>query len=253
MARKPAIAQETLRPSGADVDYATTVLSTEVHLINARLEQVFKSAVDDGHSKNLGGVTAAIYAFLDYDHEPIYVGQTRDRVSTRVRRHLTGMRSDSVAKSVLDPFEVRYLVVWPLEWLRHQDALELKAELNAFEATVHDVLIEKSEHGGLLNEGGVRGNGARRHLPEPLEFDIIPEAVFKERSHPDIRLARRAQTIANLARHISERDVSAGLRRALDTQSARLALLARQRLDGLKIEKGGLAFPPAPDEEGVGL
>ena len=55
--------------------------------------------------------------------------------------------------------------------------------------------------------------------------------LFELRKHPDVRIARRASTIASLAKVISERDVSPGLRRTLVTQARRLGHLARQRFD----------------------
>lgn len=54
-----------------------------------------------------------MYAFFDYDGEPIYVGQTIEVLRGRVGRHLTGRRLDAVGKFVLDPFEVLELEVWP--------------------------------------------------------------------------------------------------------------------------------------------
>ena len=53
----------------------------------------------------------------------------------------------------------------------------------------------------------------------------------KSRDHPDIRLARRARTIANLARVISERKVTPGIRRTLWAQARRLERLAKNRLE----------------------
>jgi hypothetical protein len=70
---------------------------------------------------------------------------------------------------------------------------------------------------------------------------IIPDAVYEQRRHPDIRIARRAATIANLARVISERDVSQGLRHTLLTQAQRLERLTAQRLAQL-----GLAQRSSP-------
>jgi len=46
---------------------------------------------------------------------------------------------------------------------------------------------------------------------------------------PNFRIARRANTIANLARVISERKVSRGLRQTLLTQARRLEKLAAER------------------------
>jgi hypothetical protein len=51
------------------------------------------------------------------------------------------------------------------------------------------------------------------------------------RKHADVRIARRASTIAALARVISERSVASGLRRTLLTQARRLEALAKSRLE----------------------
>ena len=59
---------------------------------------------------------------------------------------------------------------------------------------------------------------------------VIPDSIYRQRKHPDIRIARRASTIASLARVISERKVSKGLRQTLLTQARRLERLAAERL-----------------------
>ena len=48
---------------------------------------------------------------------------------------------------------------------------------------------------------------------------------------PDVRLVRRARTIANLARVISERKVKVGIRRTLWAQARRLERLERKQLE----------------------
>lgn len=58
-------------------------------------------------------------------------------------------------------------------------------------------------------------------------------------------MSRRASTIANLARVISERAVSKGLRRTLVTQARRLERLSRERLE----EVGGEYPVERPGEE----
>jgi len=73
-------------------------------------------------------------------------------------------------------------------------------------------------------------------LPASHKQRIIPDTIYRQRRHPDIRIARRAITIANLARVISERDVSDGLRRTLLTQARRLERLANQRAQELGIK-----------------
>ena len=67
-----------------------------------------------GRSISVGAVKWGVYAFFDYDGEPIYVGQTRESLGSRIGRHLTNQRTDAVAMAVLDPFEVHTVRVWPL-------------------------------------------------------------------------------------------------------------------------------------------
>jgi hypothetical protein len=51
------------------------------------------------------------------------------------------------------------------------------------------------------------------------------------REHPDIRIARRTQTLSRLALIISQRRVQKGLRKVLHVQALRLEWLARKRFD----------------------
>ena len=62
----------------------------------------------------------------------------------------------------------------------------------------------------------------------------MPTDVYQRRLHPDIRIARRAATIAKLAEVISQRAVQTGLRNTLLTQARRLENLAQRRLDELR-------------------
>ena len=67
-----------------------------------------------GKPLTVGAVRWGVYAFIDYDGQPIYVGQTRESLGSRIGRHLTNQRTDAVAMAVLDPFEVRFVRAWPL-------------------------------------------------------------------------------------------------------------------------------------------
>ena len=58
-------------------------------------------------------------------------------------------------------------------------------------------------------------------LPKSISGIIVSDEVVKLRFHPDIRIARRAQTRARLAQIISERKVQPGLRRVLNVQAQR--------------------------------
>ena len=184
----------------------------------------------------VGAVKWGVYAFFDYDGEPIYVGQTRESLGTRIRRHLTNQRTDAVAMSVLDPFEVRTIKVWPLPQFQEAKgkpsqnplAREAADHLNSLELTVFRTLVATSRFKRILNEKDPP------NVPEcatgvEISGEIVAPEVLKDREHPDIRIARRAQTISRLAQIISGRSVKPGLRRALLTQAQRLQFLADAR------------------------
>jgi hypothetical protein len=139
--------------------------------------------------------------------------------------------------NVLDPFEVAEVEVYPfydLEKPRKEEtpaeyADRVKSALAAAEFTVYQKVLGESALGAVLNEADVP---QREKIPLPKAFrgGIIPAELYDIRKHPDTRIARRASTIASLARVISEREVSSGLRRTLRTQARRLERLASERL-----------------------
>ena len=88
----------------------------ETNELRKALEEFRKTPYGHGihHDRNVGSFQWGVYAFYDYDGEPIYVGQTNERLSGRISRHLTNQRTDAVAMAVLDPFEVCEVEVWPL-------------------------------------------------------------------------------------------------------------------------------------------
>jgi hypothetical protein len=199
--------------------------------------------------KSLGSWQWGIYAFFDFDGEPIYVGQTREGISARIGRHLTGQRSDAVAKNVLDPFEVESIRVWPLD-LRHlaekgltkkgnesyKMTPKLVSYLDSAERAVYDDLIAASTFKAILNEKPP-AKGESVKLNKPFIRSIIPDELRAHRQHPDVRIARRAGTIAALARVISEREIDVGLRNVLLLQCSRLERLAESRLAGFGLPK----------------
>ncbi|MCC6958530.1 MAG: GIY-YIG nuclease family protein [Dehalococcoidia bacterium] len=208
----------------------------DTRAIRAEIEAVLNTK--DGAGRVVGNARFGIYAFYDYDGEPIYVGQTKERLRTRIRRHLTNQRTDAVAMNVLDPFEVCDIEMWPffdLE-LEKKGTTAVKEFLDAAEYTVFQLLLSQSQFGAVLNEGKIPVH-TLMPLPESFRGRIIPPNIYELRVHPDVRLARRASTIASLSRVISERQVQVGLRRTLVTQARRLEHLARRRFE----ETGGEA------------
>ena len=181
--------------------------------------------------RKVGDCQHGVYLFYDYDIEPIYVGQTRERLRNRIRRHLTNQRTDAVAMSVLDPFEVAEIEMWPF-WDLKESVDEV---LNRAEFTVYSRAIQQSAFNIILNEKDIAETESIE-LPGSVRGNILSGGERRKREHPDIRLARRARTIANLARVISERKVQIGIRRTLWAQAKRLELLAKTRLERLDRE-----------------
>ena len=201
-------------------------LPSDVAAIRKEINAFFRSPDDKGRA--VGNHKWGVYAFYDYDGEPIYVGQTFEGLSSRIGRHLTNQRTDAVAMNVLDPFEVAEIRVWPFD-LSSMSLGEQREYLDRAEYTVLQQVIRESKLGEVLNEKRPRGQDPIE-LPKSYSKRIIPDSIYPHRKHPDIRIARRASTIASLARVISERKVSKGLRTTLLTQARRLELLAKERL-----------------------
>jgi hypothetical protein len=194
----------------------------------------FLDAKDD-QGRTWSNATWGVYAFYDYDGEPIYVGQTNEKLRTRIRRHLTNQRSDAVAMRILDVFEVAEAEVWPLWHLegvnsKSPNYADARSELDAHEYTAYLNAIENSRLKAILNEK-IPPVSETLQPPPSLRWNLIDDETRQERQHPDIRIARRAETVSRLAAVARERgEVSEGLRRVLVIQALRLALIAAERL-----------------------
>jgi hypothetical protein len=211
----------------------------DVEAIRLEIEAALNAQDDRG--RRVGNARHGVYAFFDYDGEPIYVGQTAEQIRTRVRRHLTNQRTDAVAMNVLDPFEVADVEMWPFWDLAGAPDAVVKASLDSAEFAVYRRLVETSRFGAVLNEAPIP-EAPPIDLPPSVRRRIVPPVVFEARRHPDVRIARRAATIAKLAQVISERSVQPGLRTTLLTQARRLEHLAGERLDEVRADA-----PPTDD------
>lgn len=169
-----------------------------------------------------------VYGFYDYDGEPIYVGQSTENFGTRIGRHLTGQRSDTLAYRILDPFEVAEMELWPCEDLRSLP--DKKVQVDAVEYSAYLAAIEDSKYKAILNEK-IPPVSAPVDLPTSYRFKLVPDELRADREHPDVRIARRAETLSRVAAVAHERgEVSPGLRRVIVIQAVRLADLAAARL-----------------------
>jgi len=212
-----------------------TIPPFETHDLRENLKRFLDS---DFHGKKVGNYKFGVYAFFDYDGEPIYVGQTNEKLRVRIRRHLTNQRTDAVAMSVLDPFEVYEIQVWPFQQFEGltkrgnpADYAQACKHLDALEFLVFENAIAKSHFKAILNEKDPPPPSVSIDEPESLRASVVSDAVHEIRKHPDFRIARRAQILGRLAQVISERQVKSGLRRTLLTQAKRLQWLAERRFE----------------------
>ena len=214
----------------------------EVSALRAGLREALATVCANG--QKVGDCTYGVYVFYDYDGEPIYVGQTWEKIRTRIMRHLTNQRTDAVAMNVLDPFEVAEIEMWPF-WGLHDAKKTAEDEntkkkvkaaatetMDRAEYTVFCQAVEKSAFSKILNEKDPPPK-EKIELPPSIRETILPPDIRRQRQHPDVRIARRARTIADLARVISERQVNIGLRHTFLAQAQRLEDLASRRLEGL--------------------
>ena len=210
--------------------------ATDVQEFRKLLKQFLNEKDTDG--RKWADAKWGVYAFYDYDGEPIYVGQTNEKLRVRLGRHLTNQRTDAAAMRILDLFEVASVEIWPLWEFEAVDLkkksepayIEAKAKLDATEYTAYLNAIENSRFKAILNEK-IPPISNRVELPPSFRQDLITAEIREDRSHPDIRIARRAESISRLAAVARERgEVSEGLRRVLVIQAVRLAYISAVRL-----------------------
>ncbi|MFW8622954.1 GIY-YIG nuclease family protein [Corynebacterium glutamicum] len=205
--------------------------ATDVQRFRKKLDEFLNSK--DNEDRVIGAATWGVYAFYDFDGEPIYVGQTKESLRVRVRRHLTNQRTDAVAMRVLDVMEVSEVEIWPLWDLQTLGRINKKlaqSKLDEYEYSAYLNAIETSKFHAILNEK-IPPRSNRVQLPSSHRGSVIDQQDIAFLGHPDIRIARRAETISRLADVIRERgEVSDGLRRVLTIQAIRLTHLSAERL-----------------------
>jgi Uri superfamily endonuclease len=58
--------------------------------------------------------STGVYVLCDLDEVPIYVGQSKDGIRSRVSRHLTSARSDIIANRQIDVWEIAFVLAYPI-------------------------------------------------------------------------------------------------------------------------------------------
>ena len=168
---------------------------------------VFRSKAVAQLSTSIG-----VYVLCDLDAIPLYVGQSRDSIRGRVRRHLTSARSDIIANRQLDLWEVAYVWTYPLTHA---------SEIGPLEALLFHHFNPQSQ---LIN-GSVPSAPAKFiDVPIPAQkIQVMTDEEIRARQESPHRLPRQASHYAELVGHFLEVKQSKQIARAMSAHFQRLA------------------------------
>jgi hypothetical protein len=152
-----------------------------------------------------------VYILCDLDDIPIYVGQSKDGIRSRVQRHLTSARSDVIANRQLDVWEVAFVRGYPIS---------NKRTISIVEAYLFHQFHPQSR---LMN-GKIPQNPGPLifNLGAPQIIKILPDEEIEDRKRPEERLPRQAFHYHILIDHLLKVKDKPILRGALSAHFARL-------------------------------
>ena len=154
--------------------------------------------------------SVGVYVLCDLDNVPIYVGQSRDGIRSRVARHLTSARSDIIANRQIDVWEIAYVWTYPVESVVAINVLEAQL-FHAFNPT------------SRLMNGTVPPNGEYGAAPEPQQVvQVMSDDEIRERRDATQRLPRQAGHYAQIVGHFLAVKNSPQIARAMDAHFGRL-------------------------------
>lgn len=130
------------------------------------------------------------YVLCDLDGVPLYVGQSRDGIRSRVNRHLTSARSDIIANRQIDVWEIAYVWAYPVD--------------NPSEITpLEDALFHSFHPKSALMNGRVPAAPSEPiDIPEPTEIvQVMADDEIEEKRDPALRLPRQAEQYSQIVSH----------------------------------------------------
>ncbi len=152
-----------------------------------------------------------VYVLCDLDGTPIYVGQSKDGIRSRVRRHLTSARSDIIANRQIDVWEIAYVKAYPVSD---------KTEITPLENALYHYFNDKSP---LMN-GTVppRPDVAGVTTQAAQTVQVMSDEEIAEKRDPVQRLPRQASHYTQLVDHFLNVKNSDEVLRAIDAHFDRL-------------------------------
>lgn len=130
------------------------------------------------------------YVLCDLDGVPLYVGQSRDGIRSRVNRHLTSARSDIIANRQVDVWEIAYVWAYPVGSLVEIGPLE-------------DALFHAFHPQSALMNGRVPAAPANPvEIPEPAQIiQVMASEEIADKRDPALRLPRQAEHYSQIVGH----------------------------------------------------
>ena len=163
--------------------------------------------------KAVGSLSKQIgcYLLADLDNVPIYVGQSKDGIRSRVSRHLTSARSDIIANRQIDVWEIAFVWTYPVADRSEIDPLETR--LFYF----HD---PKSQ---LMNGAQPARPNDNIKPPEPSQIvQVMSDIEIADKKSPEQRLPRQAAHYAQIVGHFLAVKNSIQIARAMTAHFERL-------------------------------
>ena len=153
-----------------------------------------------------------VYVLCDLDQVPIYVGQSKDGIRSRVARHLTSARSDIIANRQIDVWEIAWVLAYPVE---------TKEEITPLEGMLFHHFNPKSQ---LMNGSIPAAPPEGAPVPEPAQvIQVMSDEEIADKIDPVQRLPRQAGHYTQIVGHFLAVKNSPQVARAMDAHFNRLA------------------------------
>lgn len=152
-----------------------------------------------------------VYALCDLNGVPIYVGQSKDGIRSRVARHLTSARSDIIANRQVDVWEIAYVQAFPVD---NAD------DISVLEGVLYHHFNPKS---ALMNGTIPPVPEVTIEIPKPAQIvQVMPDDEIENRLDPAQRLPKQARHYAQIVEHFLEVKNSPQIGRAMEAHFERL-------------------------------
>ena len=155
--------------------------------------------------------STGVYVLCDLDEVPIYVGQSKDGIRSRVSRHLTSARSDIITNRQIDVWEIAYVWAHPISDVK---------DITPTENRLYHHFNKKSK---LMN-GTVPPAPSKEPVPNAsFKVQVMSDKEISERKTPEQRLPRQANHYAQIVGHFLAVKNSTQIAGAMDAHFQRLS------------------------------